>query len=71
RQGQLPLARALQHQLAPLTRSLFAEPNPVLIKAELARQGLVQAPVRPPFVAGRLEAAHAVATQMRALATGP
>ncbi|MBI2731743.1 MAG: 4-hydroxy-tetrahydrodipicolinate synthase [Aquabacterium sp.] len=71
RQGQLPLARALQHQLAPLTRSLFAEPNPVLIKAELARQGLIQATVRPPFVAGSPEAVHAMATQMRTLATCP
>lgn len=69
RQGQLPLARALHHELAPLTRSLFAEPNPVLIKTELARQGLVQAPVRPPFLAPDPQAAQLVASHMRALAT--
>lgn len=70
RQGQLAPARELQHRLAPLMRSLFAEPNPVLVKAELARQGLALPHVRPPFLEASPGAAQAVEADMRALATG-
>lgn len=68
RQGQLAPARALQHQLAPLMRSLFAEPNPVLVKAELARQGLVAPHVRPPFLEASPGAARAAEACMHVLA---
>ena len=70
RQGQLAPARELQHRLAPLMRSLFAEPNPMLVKAELARQGLALPHVRPPFLAASPGAAQAVEADMRALASG-
>lgn len=70
RRGQLAPARELQHRLAPLTRSLFAEPNPMVVKAELARQGLALPHVRPPFVEASPEAAQAVANDLRALANG-
>ena len=49
--GDLPAARALWRRLCPLTRALFAEPNPAPIKAVLAQQGrlteLLRAPMRP------------------------
>lgn len=50
-QGHLPEARALWRRLSPLTRALFAEPNPAPVKAVLARQGWLadglRAPLRP------------------------
>lgn len=70
RQEQLAPARALQHQLVPLMRSLFAEPNPVLVKAELARQGLVLPHVRPPFLEASSSAVQAVEADMRAHVRG-
>lgn len=70
REGQLAQARAMQHRLAPLIRSLFTEPNPVVVKAELARQGLALPLVRPPFLEASPGAAQAVAAHVRALATG-
>lgn len=49
--GKLPEARALWRRLSPLTRALFAEPNPAPVKAVLARQGWLanglRAPLRP------------------------
>ncbi|MBI3382412.1 MAG: 4-hydroxy-tetrahydrodipicolinate synthase [Aquabacterium sp.] len=70
REGQLAPARALQHQLAPLIRSLFSEPNPALVKAELARQGLVLPHLRPPLLEASAGAAQALEACMHALAAG-
>lgn len=42
-------ARRLARALAPLTRSLFAEPNPAPLKAWLAQQGHCSAELRLPF----------------------
>lgn len=49
-QQQLREAQRLWHALQPLTRVLFAEPNPMLIKAALAQQGWLVNEVRAPLV---------------------
>jgi 4-hydroxy-tetrahydrodipicolinate synthase len=53
RAGEAERARSLHQALLPLTRALFAEPSPGVIKAVLAERGLighagVRAPLRPP-----------------------
>jgi 4-hydroxy-tetrahydrodipicolinate synthase len=51
RRGPLDHARDLHDRLAPLTRALFAEPNPVVIKAVLAADGRIPtADVRLPLL---------------------
>jgi 4-hydroxy-tetrahydrodipicolinate synthase len=51
RDGPLDEARRLNNQLVPLARALFAEPNPVVIKAVLAAQGRIpSAHVRLPLL---------------------
>ena len=39
--GSIEPARELHNRLAPLSATLFAEPNPVVIKAVLAAQGRI------------------------------
>ena len=73
RRGQADQARPLGHRLALLSRALFAEPNPVVIKAVLHRLGEIPTPaVRLPLLpAGqrRADAAfHAVAAVTAAVA---
>lgn len=59
--GPTELARARHDRLAPLTRALFAEPNPSVIKAVLAARGRISsALVRPPLLPAT-DAAVAVA----------
>ncbi|TDU84359.1 4-hydroxy-tetrahydrodipicolinate synthase [Kribbella voronezhensis] len=49
--GDVATARALGHRLARLSRALFAEPNPTVIKAALHAQGLIPTPaVRLPLL---------------------
>ena len=63
--GQAAAARALGHQLAPLSGALFAAPNPCVIKAVLYRRGEIPSPaVRLPLV----PASHAAAGAAEALA---
>lgn len=51
RDGPLDRARDLGHRLATLSSALFAEPNPVVVKAVLARQGRIPSPaVRLPLL---------------------
>lgn len=51
RTGPIDRARQLGNQLAPLSAALFAEPNPVVIKAVLAEQGRLSSPhVRLPLL---------------------
>lgn len=50
--GDLPRARALWQPLVPMVNAAFAEPNPALIKATLAQQGLIQDGLRLPMTAG-------------------
>lgn len=55
RVGDAQRARALGHQLAPLSRALFAEPNPTVIKAALHAQGRIPTPdVRLPLLPAAL-----------------
>ncbi len=49
-------ARDLGHRLSPLSRALFAEPNPVVIKSVLHRMGQIPSPsVRLPLLPASLE----------------
>lgn len=50
--GDLQRARALWQPLVPMIQAAFAEPNPALIKAALAQQGLIQDGLRLPMTAG-------------------
>lgn len=51
-------ARQLGHRLAALSRALFAEPNPAVIKAVLHRRGQIPSPrVRLPLLAASPESA--------------
>ncbi|MEV0293750.1 4-hydroxy-tetrahydrodipicolinate synthase [Nocardia sp. NPDC050710] len=51
RTGPLETARTLAHRLAPLSAAVFAEPNPVVIKAVLAAEGHIPSPaVRLPLL---------------------
>jgi 4-hydroxy-tetrahydrodipicolinate synthase len=51
RQNDLPQARTLWQPLVPVVNAVFAEPNPAVIKAVLARQGMVQEGLRLPMLA--------------------
>ena len=61
---QLAAARAVWQRLAPLTRALFAEPNPAPIKAVLADQGWIgnelRSPMQPASAATRAAAQAAL-----------
>ncbi len=60
RDGPLDHARQLNNRLVPLARALFAEPNPVVIKAVLAAQGRIPSPyVRLPLLPSTAEATAA------------
>lgn len=51
RDGEIARARQLGNRLAPLAAALFAEPNPVVIKAISAAMGLISSPaVRLPLL---------------------
>jgi 4-hydroxy-tetrahydrodipicolinate synthase len=53
-------ARRVHDELAPLSRALFAEPNPVVIKAVLAARGEISSPhVRLPLLPASTRAADA------------
>lgn len=54
--GELLQARTLWQALVPLIESLFAEPNPAVIKALLAQRGELSADLRSPMVAASGEA---------------
>jgi len=49
--GELQAAQQLWMPLVPLIEGLFAEPNPALIKAVLAHQGLMSGEMRAPMMA--------------------
>lgn len=51
RTGDAGRARGLGHRLTALSRALFAEPNPSVVKAVLHAQGVIPTPaVRPPLL---------------------
>ncbi len=59
RDGDANQARALGHRLATVSTALFAEPNPVTIKAVLHRLGEIPSPaVRLPLLAASQESAE-------------
>jgi 4-hydroxy-tetrahydrodipicolinate synthase len=61
-EGAVAEARQLGHRLAAVAGALFAEPNPVVIKAVLYRQGKIPSPVvRLPLVPASAAAADAAA----------
>lgn len=68
REGQLTQARSLWQALAPMVEAVFAEPNPALIKAALARQGLIQDGLRLPMMAGSKKAVQHLSTLLDKLA---
>ena len=62
RDGAADEARLLGHQLAAVSQALFAEPNPVVIKAVLHRLGQIPSPaVRLPLLPASQAAAAAAA----------
>lgn len=66
--GPIEQARDLHNQLEPLSRALFSEPNPAVIKAVLAAQGRIPSPhVRLPLLPAT-QAALATALEFCALA---
>ena len=63
--GDIERARALGHLTAALSATLFAEPNPTVIKATLHAQGRIPSPaVRLPLLAARPEATEAALRQV-------
>jgi 4-hydroxy-tetrahydrodipicolinate synthase len=68
RAGQLAQARGLWQALAPMVEAVFAEPNPALIKAALARQGLIQDGLRLPMTAGSEKATQHLSALLEKLA---
>ncbi|WP_067653277.1 4-hydroxy-tetrahydrodipicolinate synthase [Nocardia harenae] len=72
RGGHVERARRLGNRLVPLTRALFAEPNPTVVKAVLAAQGRIPSPhVRLPLLPARPESTAAALTYVDQLALGP
>jgi 4-hydroxy-tetrahydrodipicolinate synthase len=69
--GSAAQARDLGHRLVPLSAALFAEPNPVVIKAVLHAEGAIPSPmVRLPLVEASRESAGAALDVLRGLAHG-
>lgn len=60
RQGNWERARELHYQLLPLVRTLFTEPNPAVIKAALAQQGLIADELRLPMLPATQKAREAI-----------
>ncbi|HND33936.1 MAG TPA: dihydrodipicolinate synthase family protein, partial [Myxococcota bacterium] len=56
RQGNVAEAARIHRQLYPLVRYLFAQSNPVPVKAALAAMGLCRAECRLPLTAGKAPA---------------
>jgi 4-hydroxy-tetrahydrodipicolinate synthase len=65
-------ARQLGHRLVPLSAALFAEPNPVVIKAVLHAEGLIPSPmVRLPLLEASRASVSAALDVLRGLAKAP
>lgn len=63
--GDAIRARALGHRLAPLSKALFAEPNPTVVKAALHAQGRIPtAGVRLPLLDAHLDSTAAALKQL-------
>ena len=72
RRGDVAVARPLGHRLAGLSAALFAEPNPVVIKAVLHELGHIPCPaVRLPLVPARPASVRAALRAATAEPTDP
>lgn len=60
RQGELGQAQQLWEPLSALVQAVFAEPNPAVIKAALAHQGLIHNELRLPMMAASAAAEQRV-----------
>lgn len=69
RAGQLAAARRIAVALQPIIRSLFAEPNPVPLKAWLEQQGFCNSDVRLPFVPASSEVRERLQVEWERLQT--
>ncbi|MES2949890.1 MAG: 4-hydroxy-tetrahydrodipicolinate synthase [Pseudomonadota bacterium] len=67
--GDLPGARTLWQPLVPVVTAAFAEPNPALIKAALAQQGLVQGGLRLPMTGASASGAQHLQALLDGLST--
>jgi 4-hydroxy-tetrahydrodipicolinate synthase len=66
-QGQWARARELHYQLLPMVRALFTEPNPAVIKAALAQQGMITDELRLPMLPATQRARDAIGDALAAL----
>ena len=48
-EGDYAFARAIHHELGPLTRQLFVETNPIPVKAAMAMRGYAPERIRSPL----------------------
>lgn len=67
--GDLHRARTLWQPLVPVVQAAFAEPNPAVIKAVLARQGLIEDGLRLPMVGASAGATERLLAAMERVAT--
>ncbi|MFJ1864572.1 dihydrodipicolinate synthase family protein [Streptomyces sp. NPDC088097] len=69
RAGDVPRARTLGHALARLSATVFAEPNPVVVKGLLHAQGRIPTPdVRLPLLPGSRSAVEVAEAALKELA---
>lgn len=61
-EGNLAAARIIDLQLRPLIKLLFSEPNPAVIKAALAMQGLIHDELRLPMTSASAETKSKLST---------
>ena len=70
--GNIAQARQLGHRLVPLSAALFAEPNPVVIKAVLHAEGMIPSPMaRLPLLEASRASVSAALDVLRGLAKAP
>jgi len=67
---KLDEARQLFYRLLPLIQLLFTEPNPALIKAALAMQGVIRDECRAPMQAATAAMREQLACELKRLETG-
>ncbi len=69
RDGNLQRARTLWQPLLPVVHAAFAEPNPAVIKAVLAQQGMIEDGLRLPMVAASAGATERLVAAMERVTT--
>ena len=66
-EGDYAFARALHHELAPLTRQLFVETNPIPVKAAMEIRGYAPGRIRSPLTELSGEHREELATRLAEL----